>query len=102
MKYAAIIQYCGDAKLIAEQRPTHRAYLQSLLDRGSLLAAGPLEGDRGALIVYEAEDADDATALLRDDPFFRCGVFLSYELLPWRVVFGNRDLLPNGFAPPGS
>ena len=75
-------------------RPQHRAYLASLKESGRLAASGPFADGSGALIVYEAESADTAEALLKGDPFHANGVFLRWQLRPWNTVMANRDLFP--------
>lgn len=99
MKFAAIYAYAPDQELIAATRPKHREYLLGLLSAGKLVAAGPFTSDGGALIIYEAADADEATQLIRADPFFAAGVFLSWELKPWKPVMCARSLMPDGFQP---
>jgi uncharacterized protein YciI len=94
MKYAAIHTYAGNPDLIAVSRPAHRAYLTTLIAKGQLVVAGPFLDDSGALIVYETESPEAAEALIRADPFHEAGVFQSWQLKPWKTVFGNPGLLP--------
>lgn len=94
MKFAAVIDYTQDKSLIAEVRPTHRQYLTELLQKGQLVCAGPFLDDSGALIVYEAETAQQAETLLKGDPFCTGGVFLRWTMKPWKTVFANPTLLP--------
>jgi uncharacterized protein YciI len=94
MKWAAIIEYTADTAKIAEIRPVHREYLSKLLETGQLAIAGPLLDDSGAIIVYEADTAEAAETLLREDPFHHAGVFVRWTLKPWKTVFANPALLP--------
>jgi hypothetical protein len=94
VKFAAIIEYAQDRAKIAELRPTHRQYLASLKEKGQLAASGPFTDDSGALIVYEADTAEAAEALLRGDPFHQAGIFVSYRLRPWNPVIANREAFP--------
>jgi uncharacterized protein len=87
MKYAASIEYSQDAALVEAHRPAHRVYLTKLLDEGNLFASGPYADGSGALIVYEADTPDAAEALLRADPFHAAGVFLTWTVRPWKVIF---------------
>lgn len=87
MKVAASIDYSQDATLVEAHRTAHRAYLTSLLDQGKLFASGPYVDGSGALIVYEADTAEAAEALLMSDPFHAAGVFLKWTLRPWKVIF---------------
>lgn len=86
MKYAAIIEYIPDAERVQSVRPVHREYLASLRSQGKLAAAGPFVDGSGALIVYEAESAEEAETLVTSDPFNEAGVFVSWALRPWNQV----------------
>jgi uncharacterized protein len=87
MMYAASIEYLQDAAVVDAHRPAHRAYLTSLLNQGQLFASGPYADGTGALIIYQADSADAAEALLKADPFHAAGVFLRWTMRPWKVVF---------------
>jgi uncharacterized protein YciI len=87
MKYAAVFRYPDDKVTIQQVRPDHRKYLTGLREQGKLAAAGPFTDDSGALIIYEAESAEEARRLIESDPFHAAGVFASFELRPWNQVF---------------
>ena len=93
MKWAAVIEYLRDADTVTAHRPAHRAYLTKLHEAGQLAASGPFADNYGALIVYEADTREAAEALLRADPFHAAGVFVRWDLRPWKLVFGNPSLL---------
>jgi uncharacterized protein YciI len=92
MKYAAVIEYLQDKETVDRLRPVHRQYLASLKERGQLAVSGPFADGSGALIVYEAESAEAAEAILQGDPFYRGGIFVSWRLRPWNVVIANREM----------
>ena len=94
MKFAAVIEYVSDVAKVQQLRPVHRQYLKSLRERGQLAICGPFTDDSGALIVYEADSAEEAERLLRADPFNQNGIFVTYQLRPWNPVIANRELLP--------
>jgi uncharacterized protein YciI len=94
MRFAAIIEYAQDREKVQALRPAHRQYLAGLRERGQLAVAGPFTDDSGALIVYEAASHEEAERLLRGDPFYHNGIFLTYQLRPWNPVMANRDLFP--------
>jgi uncharacterized protein YciI len=93
MTFAAIIEYTPDSAKIAAARPAHRDYLKVLLDTGRLAISGPFAGDGGGLLVYAAATVEEAEILLRDDPFAKAGVFVSWTIRPWRVIMANPALL---------
>ena len=94
MKFAAIIEYSQDKEKIEKFRPAHRQYLKDLLQNNKLFASGPFTDDTGALIVYEADTPDQAEAILKGDPFHEAGIFIEWEIRPWKVVMGNPALMP--------
>jgi uncharacterized protein YciI len=92
MKFAAVIEYTPDKAKIAEIRPAHRKYLIGLYDASKLAIAGPFGDDSGAVIVYEATTPEEAEGFLRNDPFCTNGVFIRWNLRPWKTVFvGKMD-----------
>jgi uncharacterized protein YciI len=94
MRFAAVIEYITDAEKVQSVRPKHREYLSALLADGKLAACGPFTDGWGALIVYEADTAEQAEALLKGDPFHAAGVFVRWTLRPWNVVMANKGLFP--------
>jgi uncharacterized protein len=94
MKFAAIIEYAQDKAKVAEIRPTHRAYLAALKEKGQLAVSGPFTDDSGALIVYEAATSEEAEAILKGDPFHQNGIFVRWQVRPWNPVIANRELFP--------
>ena len=72
-------------------RPVHLDYLKGLGDRVAL-AGALLDGNgtpEGTLVVMEAETIEAATASFEADPFFKQGIFGSYEIKPWRLAINN-------------
>lgn len=81
MKVAAIIEYTQDKEKVKETFPAHRAYFRSFLEDGRLLAAGPFDGEAGALWVLEVGTIEEGEEIVKGDPFVAAGVFAS-----WKVV----------------
>ena len=94
MKFAAVIDYTKDAATIAAARPAHREYLKELLDSDNLVISGPFTDDSGGILVYEANSVADVEAMLREDPFTKAGVFVTWKIHEWRVVMANPKLIP--------
>jgi uncharacterized protein YciI len=70
----------------------HFAYLQGLLEAGSLLLAGPSPGEPAfGVLVLVAESEDAAWELVRADPSVRSGL-QTPELHPFRAsLLAGRD-----------
>lgn len=84
-------------ELRAASRPAHLAYLTPFASR--ILAAGALLDEAGttpagSLIVLDTEDRDEAQRLVDDDPYTHAGLFERVEILRWRMVFFDGNLLP--------
>jgi uncharacterized protein YciI len=96
MFFAVLFEYQNDPELINSVRPIHRQYLQELMDQGSLLASGPFQDNSGALIIYQADSETTVLKLIKNDPFYHHGIFRDWQIKPWKIIFGNRQLLPDG------
>lgn len=63
----------------------HGKYMLGLYINGTLRFAGPLLDDTGGAVVFEAENNDEAKAIVAADPAVASHVFLP-ELHPWKLV----------------
>jgi uncharacterized protein YciI len=80
----------------ASARPEHLARVNTLVDEGRLLLAGPhpavdaLEpgaaGFTGSLIIAEFDSLEDAQAWANDDPYVKAGVYSSVTVNPFKKV----------------
>lgn len=89
--FAITYRYAKEPVRIAEHRPAHREYLQSLLGVGGLIASGPVAGEAGpgALLLCDLASVADVEAALNLDPFWTLGLIDSREIGEWSVVFGS-------------
>ena len=87
--FTATLTYADDAEKIAQVRPTHRKYLQTLVDSGKLHESGPFIDDSGALIIYIADSEADARELLANDPFTINGVITEAVVKEWKIVMSS-------------
>lgn len=72
-------------------RDAHIAKLEDLARAGRVQYAGPLLDPAGSpcgsVIVFEAQDLDQARAIAAADPYVTAGVFASHEVIATRRVF---------------
>jgi len=94
MKFAATIEYTPDKAKIAQLRPLHREYLMNLRKAGKAVMAGPFTDDSGGLLIYEADSKDEVEQMIQADPFGQGGVFVSWTIRPWNLLWVNPVLLP--------
>jgi uncharacterized protein len=85
-RFVALLTFGEDEELRLRTRPTHREYLRDLFDAGKLRMSGPWADDTGAMLVYEASDLEEATALLDRDPYRTAGVIADARIREWRIV----------------
>jgi uncharacterized protein YciI len=87
--YAVSYTYSDDVATRDEVRPSHRDFLRGLNAEGVVRASGPVDGGIGALVVLEAESAEDALRVLDADPFQVRGVIAERSVRQWDVVIGG-------------
>ncbi|MGV9664768.1 YciI family protein [Nocardia niigatensis] len=69
-------------------RPAHRAWLDNLVDAGTVLTSGPYPDGSGALILVQAEDLEAVTTLFENDPFNREGLLTDKRIVEWVPTMG--------------
>ena len=92
MAYYAITYVYAAPEQQDAHRPAHRQYLAEQAESGPLVVSGPLMRDgsaAGALLIVNADSADDAEALVREDPMNTGGAGLSYTVQEWNPVIGS-------------
>ncbi|WP_433602197.1 YciI family protein [Nocardia sp. CA-135953] len=70
-------------------RPEHRAWLNGLIDGGSLLTSGPYPDGSGALLLFRVADEADLVELLPQDPFARENLIEDVRAVEWLPVMGT-------------
>lgn len=66
-------------------RPEHRDFLASQPG----LRAGGKTDDNGAILIFEADDAESLSVLLKDDPFATEGIIESTHISGWAMPLGS-------------
>ncbi len=97
MYYAIMCEDVENSLPLRQQaRPAHLERIQTLLDQGRLLAAGPHPaldtgepgdaGFTGSLIIAEFDSLEAATVWADSDPYVDAGVFTKLTVKPYKVV----------------
>jgi uncharacterized protein YciI len=63
----------------------HAAFVDALVERGTMVMGGPFADFSGSMIVLEGVDAAGAREAVADDPFIANGVFVLEEVREWTV-----------------
>lgn len=97
MYYAILCEDVANSLPLRKRaRAAHLAYLQALVDKGKLFAAGPHPavdtgepgeaGFTGSLIIAEFDNLEAATAWADSDPYADAGVFSRVTVKPYLLV----------------
>jgi uncharacterized protein YciI len=77
--FVAISEYLLDADEVDRLRPDHKAWLAEASDAGRLLVSGRQNPPSGGVLVFHAEDREEADAFIATDPYVVGGA-ARYEL----------------------
>ena len=69
----------------------HAAFMDGLVDEGSIILGGPLEGDRETLHVIEAESEQAVRDLFATDPWWINGMLRPVRIERWTIVLDGRE-----------
>jgi uncharacterized protein YciI len=81
--------YSDDVDKLATSRPKHREYLQALVARGKVAAAGPWTDDSAGFAIYQVADRAELEELLAADPYTVDGVAAARAVHEWKLVMGT-------------
>jgi uncharacterized protein YciI len=68
----------------------HASFMDRIFDKGRIVLAGPYADYSRALIIVEARDAQEASALFRGDPWEKAGILVPSEVVEWTVFLDSR------------
>ncbi|MEH3106671.1 MAG: YciI-like protein [Sphingomonas fennica] len=76
-------------------RAEHLALAWAAADRGALLLGGAAGDPPGeALLLFAGDDAGEAEAFARADPYVANGLVTGWTILPWAAVVGEGAATP--------
>ena len=68
----------------------HAVFMDSLFAAGRIVFGGPYADHSRVLLVVEARNADEASELLRDDPWATSGILVPSDVIEWTVFLDSR------------
>src|SRR5262245_50645912 len=69
----------------------HAVFIDRIFDAGRIVLAGPYADCSRALVIVEAQDAEEAAALFRGDPWEKAGILVPSEVIEWSVFLDSRQ-----------
>jgi uncharacterized protein YciI len=85
--YLMISTYLGPLEEVDKARDDHSKYLDGLERRGLVITAGRQDPPTGGVIVFDVDTAEEATALIADDPYVQRGL-AEYRPIGWKPTRG--------------
>jgi hypothetical protein len=80
--------YCDNAlEKRTPYREEHLAGLQKLKNAGTLITLGPTEGSTHVFGIYEADRLEQVETLVKDDIYWRQGIWTDVKVYPWIQAF---------------
>jgi uncharacterized protein YciI len=68
----------------------HARFMDDLVDQGSIILGGPLEGDHETMHVIEAESEQAVRDLFTTDPWWISGMLRPVRIERWTIVLDGR------------
>ena len=89
--FAVTYHYVDQPDVLAEHRPAHREYLQSLTSSDGLIAAGRTPGGEvdSALLLFDTDSSESVEKALNSDPFWTEGLIVKRDILEWTLAIGS-------------
>jgi len=88
MKFVLWGTYCANAlEQRTPYREEHLAGLRRQKEEGVLITLGPTEGSTHVFGIYEAENQAAVEALVKNDVYWRNGIWTAVEVHPWIQAF---------------
>jgi len=88
MKFVLWGTYCADA--LQRRTPYREEHLEGLRrqkEEGVLITLGPTEASTHVFGIYEAENQEAVEALVKNDVYWRNGIWTAVEVHPWIQAF---------------
>ena len=87
-KYVLWGTYCENVlEKRAPFREAHLAGLTQQKESGVLVTLGPTKDSERVFGIYEAEDEATVRSLVEGDPYWKNGIWTSYEIREWIQAF---------------
>jgi uncharacterized protein YciI len=69
----------------------HAAFMDDLVDKGSIILGGPLEGDRETMHIIRADSGQAVRDLFATDPWWVNGMLRPVRIERWTILLDSRE-----------
>ena len=69
----------------------HAAYIDALVDDGTILLGGPLTDEGGALLVVRGASEEEVRAKVAADPWYTHGILVLERIARWEIFIDRRE-----------
>jgi uncharacterized protein YciI len=69
----------------------HAEFMDRVFEQGRIVLGGPYADTSRVLIVVNARDRDEASALFRHDPWTISGILVDSEVIEWSIFLDARQ-----------
>ena len=69
----------------------HARFMDDLVDKGSIILGGPLEGDRETMHIIAADSEHEVRDLFASDPWWLNGMLRPVRIERWTIVLDGRE-----------
>jgi uncharacterized protein YciI len=69
----------------------HAVFMDRLFAQGRIALGGPYADFSRVLLIVQASDKEEASALFRDDPWALRGILVESEIVEWSVFLDSRQ-----------
>jgi uncharacterized protein len=83
----------AEDKTVREQAywDEHAEFMDRLFENGTVIMGGPFSDGTGSLVIVEAEEINEVSALFANDPFVVHQIFVFRDLKQWQLFLDARQ-----------
>ena len=68
----------------------HAAFIDRLVDQGSIFMGGPFVDEGGSLLIFNAEDENEVREKMKNDPWLERGILKQESIKRWQIFIDER------------
>jgi uncharacterized protein YciI len=68
----------------------HAEFIDQLVTEGFILMGGPLVDEGGSLLIFNAEDENEVSERMKNDPWLKHGILRQKSIKRWQIFIDER------------